>query len=412
MHSKVGAYEWSGELITREEGTINDLEDWKITAEDIFLADIGTSGGTEYEVNRGAFKSSDIIELYEKYPELEDGVLKLQHIHTHHSMSTFFSGTDWENLEDRALVSNYFLMMIVNFAGDIKAKVAFKAIVEGNKGTKLIFANNEDGYKPLVLGGKEEKEVLVVMDCKIEMEDNKLEVPKDFEDRYEAVKKAIEDEKAKEVEERKNKYKGGYSHGMGQGQLPFKKDAGEPWTPNEHWDADLPENTYTPNGNWREEYEYVKGVWQPKQKKEKKISEMTDKEYQKWEEEEAAEKVFLKDQEQQDIVKFTEKHARGFLNSIINGTYLIDDTRDLKVILIAENKGIESKDDLAAWLDGFQLMLQEHFDVIFYPNTVIQYGELLDACKSYLEQYKTNRLVAGMIETIEEEIEMSYTPVK
>lgn len=86
LHKKVGALEWSGELITREKGTINDLDDWEITAEDMFLADIGTSGGTEYEVNRGAFKSSDIIQLYEKFPELEDGKLKLQHLHTHHSM--------------------------------------------------------------------------------------------------------------------------------------------------------------------------------------------------------------------------------------------------------------------------------------------------------------------------------------
>jgi hypothetical protein len=326
-------------------------------------------------------------------------------------MGTFFSGTDWENLEDRALVSNYFLMLIVNFAGDVKAKVAFKAIMEGNSGTKLVFANNGDGYSPLTLDEKKEKEVLVVMDCKIETEPDELEVPKDFKERYEAVKKAIESEKAKEEKERKDKYKGQhYTPRMGQREIPFSREYEQSWSPNTEWDSELPENTYNPNGNWREEYEYYNGVWQPKKKKEKKLSEMTDREYYQWEEKEIAKDVFLKDQHQNKIEKFTEKHARGFLNSILTSTYLMDDTRDLKSLLIAENKEIKSKDDLDSWLDGFQIMLREHFDVIFWLNTVGQYGELLEACRVYLKQYKSNRLVNGMIEIIKEEMEMNFNP--
>lgn len=86
LHEKCGAVEWSGELITSEQGSINDLEDWKITAEEIYLTDIGTSGFTGYEVDKGGFKAVDIIELYEAYPGLLEGTQKNHHIHTHHNM--------------------------------------------------------------------------------------------------------------------------------------------------------------------------------------------------------------------------------------------------------------------------------------------------------------------------------------
>ena len=49
-------------------------------------------------------------------------------------MGVFFSGTDWSQLNDRALVSNYFMMLIVNSKGDMIAKVAFKAKVTGDRG--------------------------------------------------------------------------------------------------------------------------------------------------------------------------------------------------------------------------------------------------------------------------------------
>jgi hypothetical protein len=68
LHEKVGSVEWSGELITSEEGNITDLDKWKIICEDIYLVDIGTAGYTAYEVDKGGFKAADIIDLYDKFP--------------------------------------------------------------------------------------------------------------------------------------------------------------------------------------------------------------------------------------------------------------------------------------------------------------------------------------------------------
>lgn len=382
LHHKIGKYEWSGELITREEGTINDLDDWKIIAEDIYLADIGSPGYTEYEMGKGGFKSSDVIELYEKFPKLEDGELKLQHIHSHNVMSCFFSGTDWENLEDRASISNYFLMLIVNFDGKYCAKVAFKAKTEGNSGIKLHFANNEDGYKPLTLKGGEDKDILVVMDCKIQMDEDVISVDEEFEKRYEAVKEAIE----KEKEEKKQKYVGGYNKGWKQGYFSG-------WT-----DEDELAN---PKGSFYDNFEFTDGEWVPK-KKIKKISEMTDKEFQELEELQAGTNVFGQD----TTTKFGEKHARAFLNSIMDSSYMMENYKDLRAPLLEIDRKFSNVEEMEHWVDDWQEWLAEHFDVIFHPGTKDQYKNLMEAILKYLRQYKNIRLVGEMIKAVQNEIEM------
>lgn len=177
LHDKVGRNEWSGELITSEIGTIHDLDDWKIVCEEIFLADVGSPGFTGYEVDKGGFKAADIGAMYDQFPGLLEGKQKNHHIHTHHNMGAFFSGTDWEQLEDRGCQSNYFMMLVVDFQKTYKAKVAWKAEQKVAAGTELHFANNTDELGMMTLtGAAKEKEVLVVMDCNIEYE----EVPTDI----------------------------------------------------------------------------------------------------------------------------------------------------------------------------------------------------------------------------------------
>lgn len=85
LHRQVGSNEWSGELIVREEGNINDLDNFKMYAEDIYLVDIGTGTYTSYEVDKGGFKAADIIQMYESFPQLlnPDANYKNHHIHTH-----------------------------------------------------------------------------------------------------------------------------------------------------------------------------------------------------------------------------------------------------------------------------------------------------------------------------------------
>lgn len=116
-------------------------------------------------------------------------------------MGTFFSGTDESQLNDRALVSNYFLMLIVNFKGDFIARVAWRAKVKQTIRTILSdktveFYHNEDGFNPLTFKMKDvdkdkeennEREVLCVMECNVVKEPREGRQPNPFQARYEKV---------------------------------------------------------------------------------------------------------------------------------------------------------------------------------------------------------------------------------
>ena len=190
LHHKCGAREWSGELIVREEGSISEMSKWRIYCEDIFLADVGSAGYTEYTVDSGGFKAVDIFEMYDRFPELLEGKKKNMHIHTHHTMDTFFSSVDWDNLQERAIASNYTLMLITNIAGKYIAKVAFRGKIENTSKKQITFLNNEDKIPPIsITGTVEPEESLIVMDCNIETEIG-VQVDKWFSERYDLVKEA------------------------------------------------------------------------------------------------------------------------------------------------------------------------------------------------------------------------------
>jgi hypothetical protein len=119
LHSQIRNKEWSGILFCEVGGSISDPNNLVFTGKDIFLMDIGSAAYTEYTFNE------ELMDAYDANPELMD--LKICQIHTHHSMSAFFSGTDIEGLEDNIPHHNYFLSLIVNYAGNYIAKVASRA---------------------------------------------------------------------------------------------------------------------------------------------------------------------------------------------------------------------------------------------------------------------------------------------
>lgn len=183
----------------------------------MFLVDIGSSAFTGYEVDKGGFKAADIGDLYDEFPGLEDGVLKNHHIHTHHSMGAFMSGTDWSQMNDRGQIANYFIMLVVDtiiegsranhngwvahvgFPANLKQTVRSK-IEKSDMGIE--FANNLDGY-PVIdfliadaekLVEKEEekqKTVMCIMEMTIVKEAMDERRPDPFLARYHRVVAAV-----------------------------------------------------------------------------------------------------------------------------------------------------------------------------------------------------------------------------
>lgn len=158
LHKAVGHLEWSGPLFYKIlQGDLGaGYKDLVLKACHVFPMDIGTSGFTEYKFG------PEILDAYDGNKELEE--MKIGHIHTHHSMGTFFSGTDMDELHDNAPNHNFYLSLIVNFAGDYKAKVAFV----GERDSQFVYYKGDDKVAQSLDLDKEQ--VLGVVDCEIEIE--------------------------------------------------------------------------------------------------------------------------------------------------------------------------------------------------------------------------------------------------
>lgn len=108
--------EWSGHLVY----TMETVEDTTVFHPyDILLADIGTTGHTEYE--------PDGLEMINYMAKQENFInLKLGHIHSHNKMNVFFSGEDMGELEKNKDHFDGYLSVIVNNGMEIIAKFSQK----------------------------------------------------------------------------------------------------------------------------------------------------------------------------------------------------------------------------------------------------------------------------------------------
>jgi len=106
--------EWSGILF------YNYHSDNIINGLDVFPMNIGSSCYTEFEINQEVIAymvDNDLVGC------------KLGLIHSHHSMSSFFSNTDTETLNEKGKECE-FLSLIVNNVGIYNAKLNIKGIIE------------------------------------------------------------------------------------------------------------------------------------------------------------------------------------------------------------------------------------------------------------------------------------------
>lgn len=160
LHKIAGRNEWSGILLFR---TINeDLEhpkNFRIVAEGVYPMDFGSGAYTEYDF------SEDVLEVFEVYPkscpETNRAPWKFGHIHTHHSMGAYFSGTDNTELRDNANKYPYYVSLVVDFAGTYAAKVAFMAKTDRTTSYKVKNKWRKINHQP--------EEVLVTADLEVRM---------------------------------------------------------------------------------------------------------------------------------------------------------------------------------------------------------------------------------------------------
>lgn len=156
--TKISDVEWSGVLYHSSTGDLNNIAEFVCTCEYILPLDKGTSGFTSFVLG------DDFNTAIIKKPELLDW--NMSHVHSHHSMSSFFSGTDNEELTDNAPNYNYYLSLIINNTGQYVAKVAFVGTIVGRT-TKF---KGKDGN--IFTFNNTDEEVVFTYDMNIKVENN------------------------------------------------------------------------------------------------------------------------------------------------------------------------------------------------------------------------------------------------
>lgn len=117
--SIINEVEWSGAIFYDIEGSFQKPQDIKIIVHDLIPLDKGNSAYTEYSFDER------LMEYAMKKGYLERA-MKIGHIHSHHNMKTFFSGTDNDEVNENSEFQNPYLSIIVNNRGDYSAKIAFR----------------------------------------------------------------------------------------------------------------------------------------------------------------------------------------------------------------------------------------------------------------------------------------------
>ena len=173
MHSIYGKKEWSGVLLYKRESG-EDVTNFVFRAEHIYPLALGSTAYVEGGADRGEL---DVMKMYDVLPEALD--MRSGFIHTHHSMDTFFSTTDVEELVDNVHGHDFYLSLIVNMDGRYTARLAFLAETE----PRIIkFKNTSGGTATMTIPAEK---CIYYSDVDI-----KVEVPTFLIDRFDALLKA------------------------------------------------------------------------------------------------------------------------------------------------------------------------------------------------------------------------------
>jgi len=154
--NKINKVEWSGILIYDIEGDITDAKKCSVHLKDIVPMDKGTSSYTTYKLD-----PKIIMDHYMKRPDHEDFLIG--HIHSHHDMKTFFSGTDTDELHENAPNHNLYLSLIVNNNMDI-SQWACKLVFMGDVTPAHISFLDKEG-DPVSIGCPNKERMLVEYNC-------------------------------------------------------------------------------------------------------------------------------------------------------------------------------------------------------------------------------------------------------
>lgn len=126
--------EWSGVLFYKHTGSFEN-GNLEIHCEDIYPMDLGNATFTQFKMDESVTSYiADNIDLFD---------CDLGLVHSHHTMSTTFSGTDTDTLREEGNDRNCFVSLIVNHAGTYSAAITRKIQTSTEVTTKSLGTSYE-----------------------------------------------------------------------------------------------------------------------------------------------------------------------------------------------------------------------------------------------------------------------------
>lgn len=177
--NEINTIEWSGVLFFNTEGDLNSSEGLTIIPIDIYPMDKGSTGYTEYDF------SEEVFDYYDNYPERFG--MKYGHIHSHHNMQSFFSGTDTQELVDNCVNHSYYVSLIVNNKNEMVARLAIAGKREAVSSYTFSFSGILGKIINIKKDNKNEENVMYYVDMEVEKEES-INLDRFFVDKVTALK--------------------------------------------------------------------------------------------------------------------------------------------------------------------------------------------------------------------------------
>lgn len=195
--SKIDTVEWSGTLFYKVDGELNNTgkNSLVVTAIDLYLQDIGTSTYTQFSMS-----PTLVSYMCEKEELLSDDVF-MGLIHSHNTMSTFFSGTDTSTLQKEGFEKDNFVSLIVNNYRKYTAGITSKCIRKSNLKNVSFYRSFYNKIVERETEVTEEEEVIEWYDLEIELPTEAIN------NEIDGWIKTVKEEKEREAAELKEKNK-------------------------------------------------------------------------------------------------------------------------------------------------------------------------------------------------------------
>ena len=158
LANKYHSNEWSGILFVEYNGNFDD-ESLFITAKDLYVMDIGSSGFTTFDSRNAEYFSYAVKNGL-------DEICDFGLIHSHHNMKAFFSGTDSAELNATGKTRDVYVSLIVNNEGSYVAKITRRVQKKANVEWTVSYSDLS-GHKTITKSEEVNNIELEIYDCEI-----------------------------------------------------------------------------------------------------------------------------------------------------------------------------------------------------------------------------------------------------